>query len=112
MKYNGWIWGERLVSDVELNSLAIGGFVKDVLAVFADTVAGKSVPGISGPKMAVFSGHDSTLFPLLTALGAFDGSWPPYASRVQIELLRLVKQVKNFKHKPYSSICCRYVRFR
>ena len=37
--------------------------------------------------MLVFSGHDSTLFPLLTALGAFDGSWPPYASYLEIQLL-------------------------
>ena len=39
--------------------------------------------------MLVFSGHDSTLFPLLTALGAFDGCWPPYASYLEIQLLRI-----------------------
>ena len=60
-------------SNKALNGLAIGDFVKDVVQVFADTVSGVSVPGISGPKMAVFSGHDSTLFPLLTAVGGFDG---------------------------------------
>ena len=86
-RYNGWIWGHRLTNSPGLNALAIGGFLKDLLAVFADTIAGKTQPGTSAPKMAIFSGHDSTLFPLLTALGAFDGSWPPYASRVQVGVI-------------------------
>ena len=92
-EYNAWMWGRRLEESVELNALAIGGFLKDMLQVFADTVAGKAEPGSSAPKLAVFSGHDSTLFPILTALGAFNGHWPPYASRIQLELLRVVPQV-------------------
>lgn len=92
-EYNAWKWGRRLEVSADLNALAIGGFLKDMLEVFADTVAGKAVPGATAPKLAVFSGHDSTLFPVLTALGAFDGKWPPYASRIQLELLRVVKQV-------------------
>ena len=87
-RYNSWSWGRRLTRSPTLNSLAIGGFIADLLHVLDATVAGAVVPGVSAPKIAVFSGHDSTLLPLLTALGAFDGEWPPYASRIQIELLR------------------------
>jgi hypothetical protein len=73
----------------QLNALAIGGFLSDILAIFSDTVTASTHPGTPAPKLSVFSGHDSTLFPLLTALGAFDGGWPPYASYLTLELLRV-----------------------
>ncbi|KAJ9455928.1 hypothetical protein DIPPA_22729 [Diplonema papillatum] len=37
----------------------------------------------------LFFGHDSIVAPLLSALGAFDCRWPPYASRVVFELWEL-----------------------
>jgi len=39
-------------------------------------------------KLAIFSGHDTTLMPLLASLGprVFDGAWPPYASMIAIEM--------------------------
>jgi hypothetical protein len=53
--------------------------------------------------MLVFSGHDSTLFPLLTALGAFDGSWPPYASYLEIQLLLPAAGSQNSSSSSSSS---------
>ena len=39
------------------------------------------------PLVALYSAHDSTLIPLLDALGLHDGvHWPPYASTLQFEL--------------------------
>lgn len=41
-------------------------------------------------KLALFSGHDSTIMPLLASLGVWnDTSWAPYASMVVIELHEL-----------------------
>jgi Histidine phosphatase superfamily (branch 2) len=38
-------------------------------------------------KLALFSGHDTTIIPLLASLGVWnDTAWPPYASMVIIEL--------------------------
>jgi len=37
-------------------------------------------------KMMFFSGHDSTLVPVLCALGLYDDTWPPYASYLAIEV--------------------------
>jgi Histidine phosphatase superfamily (branch 2) len=38
-------------------------------------------------KLALFSGHDTTIIPLLASLGVWnDTAWPPYASMVVIEL--------------------------
>ena len=39
-----------------------------------------------GQKIAVYSGHDSIITPLLINLGASDHMWPPYASRIVFEL--------------------------
>ena len=39
-----------------------------------------------GAKMIVFSGHDSTLSPLLVALGRPFKTWPPFASSLVFEL--------------------------
>ena len=41
------------------------------------------------PKLAVFSGHDTTVMPLLASLGPHlwnDTDWPPYASMLLIEV--------------------------
>lgn len=43
---------------------------------------------ISSIKFSLFSGHDTTLIPMLHAFGLFDGEWPPYASHIEMELYR------------------------
>jgi len=37
-------------------------------------------------KMAIYSGHDTTLMPLLSAFQIWDGIWVPYASVASFEL--------------------------
>jgi hypothetical protein len=44
---------------------------------------------VMAPKLALFSGHDSTLMPLLASLGPKlwnDTDWAPYASMFLIEV--------------------------
>jgi hypothetical protein len=42
-------------------------------------------------KMAVYSGHDTTLIQLLSSLGVWDpADWPPYASLMLIEIHEMV----------------------
>ena len=43
----------------------------------------------------MFSCHDTTIFPMLLAMGAFDGRWPPYASDLCFELYRDEKSVND-----------------
>jgi len=55
------------------------------------------------PKMALISGHDSTLQPLLASLGddVWDGTiWTPYASTFLIEIHKLKGDDPTFKGKP------------
>ncbi len=40
----------------------------------------------SAARFYLYSGHDSTIDPLLTALNISDGMWPMYACRVNVEL--------------------------
>ena len=40
----------------------------------------------SALRLSLYSGHDTTLTPLLTALGIDDGRWPHYAFRIVFEL--------------------------
>ena len=36
-------------------------------------------------RFVLYSGHDTTLEPLVTSLGVTNGTWPPYASRLALE---------------------------
>ncbi|NXU63247.1 PPA6 phosphatase, partial [Horornis vulcanius] len=45
-----------------------------------------SNPAEKARKLFLYAAHDSTLVPLLVALGTFDHKWPPYAADVTLEL--------------------------
>ncbi|XP_009072674.1 PREDICTED: lysophosphatidic acid phosphatase type 6 [Acanthisitta chloris] len=45
-----------------------------------------STPAEKARKLILYASHDSTLIPLLVALGTFDNKWPPYAADVTLEL--------------------------
>lgn len=40
----------------------------------------------TAPNVVVYSGHDKTVSTLARTLGVFDDRWPPYASRLVVEL--------------------------
>lgn len=68
MQYNATYW-------------TLAPFYGDLLRGLDDVVAGDSTL-----KFSLYSGHDTTVGPLLVALQAFDGIWPHYASNVEFEL--------------------------
>uniref|UniRef100_A0A8C5X0F1 Lysophosphatidic acid phosphatase type 6 n=1 Tax=Malurus cyaneus samueli TaxID=2593467 RepID=A0A8C5X0F1_9PASS len=45
-----------------------------------------SNPAEKARKLFLYASHDSTLIPLLVALGTYDRKWPPYAADVTLEL--------------------------
>lgn len=71
-----------MLQDDVLNKLAIGRFLRELL----DSLRSEMSRGEKGKKMLIYSGHDSTLVPLLCALGIFDDAWPPYASYLTLEI--------------------------
>jgi len=61
-------------------------FLHEVLGLLQE-----AAPAGSVPSLAVFSGHNTVIAPLLSALGVYWGRlcrWPPYASRISFELYR------------------------
>jgi len=72
-----------LYSDEELPRLAVGSFLYEIyrdIQLAAD--------GSAPYKLGVNLGHDTTVAPLLGALGAPAPYWVPYASHVEVELWR------------------------
>lgn len=51
-----------------------------------DEEAGGVASTASSPKLYLFSGHDSTITPILAALGAPLEEWPPFVANVVFEL--------------------------
>ena len=53
-------------------------------------------------KLVLYSGHDTTVMPLLHILGLYEGKWVRYAARVVIELYKA--RDNDDKHKHYVRI--------
>lgn len=70
-----YIW-TQMYSDPSTNRLAIGRFLYDMLS---------DIRQHHNKQFLIYSGHDSTLVPLLCALGVFDHRFPSYASYAALE---------------------------
>ena len=80
-----------LANDAEYSKLGIGPLWVEIMGnVNAIIKEEESIccPLRTPPKLALFSGHDTTIMPLLASLGpkVWDGSWPAYASMLLIEV--------------------------
>ena len=62
------------------NRYGMGSFLWEMFNYFDEFVAKQN-----NYKLVYFSGHDSSVFPLLNTLKLFDGLWPPLASNVLFE---------------------------
>ncbi|NXI37943.1 PPA6 phosphatase, partial [Galbula dea] len=60
-----------------------------------------SSPAKKARKLILYASHDSTLIPLLVALGTFDHKWPPYASDVILELYQHQQSKEWFVRMSY-----------
>ncbi|KAK3580543.1 hypothetical protein CHS0354_009499 [Potamilus streckersoni] len=53
----------------------------------------------NGPKLYLFSAHDSTIVGVLHALNIFDNQWPPFAANIRFELYEDSKKTEYVKIK-------------
>ncbi|KAI8618251.1 histidine phosphatase superfamily [Chytriomyces sp. MP71] len=68
--------------------LLIGRFWGDLLGVMEERV-GQPLEHPNAMRLGVFSGHDTTIGPLLVSLGVFEGAmrkWPQFAANITIEM--------------------------
>lgn len=84
-EYAGWEMG-ALVNNTDFAKYGIGGLVAELIDNMEYSFQHEN------PKFRLYSGHDTTIGPLLGALGIFDNIWPPYASNIVLELFKDVKQ--------------------
>jgi len=81
-----------MANDAEYAKLAMGPLWAEIVDNIQAVVQEQrnvpnSVPPRPVPKLALFSGQDTTLIPLLASLGwVYDERWPPYASMLLIEI--------------------------
>jgi len=85
----------------EMKRLKGGPFVKEMVEHF-DSVADKSLTP-PNRKVFMYSGHDTTVAPVLHTLGVFNMIAPPYASMVVVELLDRQGLVVRVSYKNDSS---------
>ncbi|KAJ3415610.1 hypothetical protein HDV05_004486 [Chytridiales sp. JEL 0842] len=72
-------------STKEATRLSIGRFLGDLVETMSHSVEGKE----GAPKFALFSGHDTTVGPLLGVFGLFKGKlrrYPPFAAHITFEV--------------------------
>lgn len=83
-------------NDAEYCKLGMGPMWSEIMANILPITSyeddGKGTPPPTVPKLALFSGHDTTILPLLNTLGpdVWDGEWTPYASMLAIEIHEIV----------------------
>ncbi|KAJ3283041.1 hypothetical protein HK104_010578 [Borealophlyctis nickersoniae] len=75
-------WWMIYDSSEDLARLAIGRMLKDLKTRIDAAVNGSS----DAVKLALFSGHDSTVAPLLSAFRVFDKKYPTFGAMINIEL--------------------------
>lgn len=78
-----------LINYENYGSLSVGPLIQEIRAQMEAVKTGAPAPGARAPaKLALFSGHDTTVMPFLLVVGGkqFVGSWPSYAALVAMEL--------------------------
>lgn len=90
--------------DAAYSKLALTPLWRDILANvqgMLDRTRNSSTvvccPPRAPPGIAIYSGHDTTLMPLLASLGGsvYDGSWAPYASMLNLELYQQTRESQS-----------------
>ncbi|XP_032220506.2 counting factor 60 [Nematostella vectensis] len=65
-------------------TVGIGFLIKDIWQEVMESLTGESLR-----KFLLYSGHDGTIQPFLSAFNVTDFKWPPYASFLMLEILEV-----------------------
>ncbi|KAI3657019.1 hypothetical protein MP638_007291 [Amoeboaphelidium occidentale] len=93
-------WFEVYRKSQEAVRLSIGRFVAEMKRTLESATSPS--PQGNNLKLAIYSGHDSTIAPLLGAFQINDGRWPPFASNVVIELFEDSNDRENYVRMKYN----------
>jgi len=76
-----WFGGQVVFNSTA--ALTVGPFAQELLD-FMD----QKISGNLSYSYQLFSGHDTTVGPMLSLMGIYNGVWPPYASHIELSLLQ------------------------
>ncbi|KAH6576043.1 hypothetical protein BSLG_007741 [Batrachochytrium salamandrivorans] len=75
-------WGKIFESSDFIASMSLGRFISEFSLQLQAAARGQH----DTPKFAIYSGHDTTILPILSAFKASDGAHPGYGSNLLFEL--------------------------
>jgi hypothetical protein len=86
------------LNTTQMRRFSAGLLVKEMMSNIDNTIA-----GVEDNRFFFFSAHDTTVYPLLNAFGAWseDETWPPFASHVELELWR-TRDSENNNRENYA----------
>lgn len=76
----------KYYEDPEVLRMTAGDLLKEV-STQMDRCTQEDKP----TQLMVYSGHDTTVMPVLKALSLWDGSWPPFAAEIRLELWKVTE---------------------
>eukprot|EP01117_Protostelium_nocturnum_P017587 TRINITY_DN7182_c0_g2_i1.p1 TRINITY_DN7182_c0_g2~~TRINITY_DN7182_c0_g2_i1.p1 ORF type:complete len:334 (-),score=74.05 TRINITY_DN7182_c0_g2_i1:8-1009(-) len=84
---SGW-YASMMHGSQKAISLGVGSFIGDFLGIMKDKSESIRKEKNNKTNFAYFSGHDNTLFPILSGIQIFDGHHPPMGSHLEIEMYK------------------------
>ncbi|ORY98625.1 histidine phosphatase superfamily [Syncephalastrum racemosum] len=82
-----WFYGTQ--SSQEVRRLGLGAIMGDIRDRMVQRADGSDKNTDDHEhKLAIYSGHDTTVAPLLIILGGFNNRWPPFCSAILFELYK------------------------
>lgn len=109
MNFTVFMWGKWFYNQ-ELLRLGIGPFLQEMLDVIT-TSPNKNIPEtrMQTGKIFIYSGHDSTIVPILCTLKNFNTEartaiWPPYASTIMVEICDKNVVTNDQQNEPQTMI--------
>ncbi|KAI9478618.1 MAG: histidine phosphatase superfamily [Benjaminiella poitrasii] len=92
-----WFHGNMVSEEVRRLSLGrLMGEIRDRMINKIDNAQEEKL------KLAIYSGHDTTVAPLLIILNAFDDRWPPFGSAILFELFKQKETNEHFVRVKYN----------
>eukprot|EP00188_Purpureofilum_apyrenoidigerum_P001898 Plantae.Rhodophyta-Purpureofilum_apyrenoidigerum.ctg20944.p1 GENE.Plantae.Rhodophyta-Purpureofilum_apyrenoidigerum.ctg20944~~Plantae.Rhodophyta-Purpureofilum_apyrenoidigerum.ctg20944.p1 ORF type:complete len:424 (-),score=64.33 Plantae.Rhodophyta-Purpureofilum_apyrenoidigerum.ctg20944:247-1518(-) len=108
----------QLFKDRHALKLSIAPLWQEICSSHRQSLSGEE----KDRKLIIYSGHDTTLMPMLESLGVFDGKWPSFAASIIVELLKEKESDRAhvrvlYNHEPVTipgcgeKVLCEYDRF-
>ncbi|KAI8644322.1 histidine phosphatase superfamily [Parasitella parasitica] len=94
-----WFYGHT--ASAEVRRLGLGR----LMGVIRDRMSLREKGGADDDeklKLAIYSGHDTTVAPLLIILDAFNNRWPPFGSVILFELFKQKESDQHFVRVKYN----------